>query len=402
MKRLLFAATLGTLTFPASALAARTDGAVLSVDPSHHAIQVVDAAHEVHAYRYHGRLPKLHPGSTIAFQRTGAAIEQVRALSNSSYTVSYYARVERVSSRGVELMLSDGRRLSFSAADLRHRLSDPARHNEPRAHADDVTISDGVAQLRQGEAVLIIETVAPPRHVAITVAPSAPGAQVPPLPASSAGAGGGELQAAGTVTAVASSTLTVQTAEGSTLALQVAPATLASLSLAPCDTVTVSYHQSGRALVADDVQGTGTSSTGNCALGDSQDVDGTITQISEGSLTITTDQGPMSFSADPTQEITDGFLVGDAVDVTYAGDGYGQLWASDVEYYDVDATGTVQAVSASSITIISDDTGQPETFTADPSDAMFDGINVGDWVDITYHLSSNQPVVDAVSDGSGQ
>ena len=98
---------------------------------------------------------------------------------------------------------------------------------------------------------------------------------------------------------------------------------------------------------------------------------------------------------DPT--ITDGMIVGDQVDVTYAQQADCSLLASDVEYNELDALGTVTAVSSGSMTILNQSTDAPETFTADPSEQMFDGEMVGDQVDVTYHLSSGQMVVDAVN-----
>src|ERR1700736_715386 len=93
MKRLTLATGVALLVLPASAMAASTSGRVLSVDARHHAIEVVDSSHVVHAYRYSGRLPQLHPGNRISFERSGRTIVQVKASSPTSRIVSFYGRV---------------------------------------------------------------------------------------------------------------------------------------------------------------------------------------------------------------------------------------------------------------------------------------------------------------------
>jgi hypothetical protein len=49
MQRIFKLTALALLAFPASSMAAGTNGTVLSVDSQHHAIQVVDSTHVVHA-----------------------------------------------------------------------------------------------------------------------------------------------------------------------------------------------------------------------------------------------------------------------------------------------------------------------------------------------------------------
>jgi hypothetical protein len=41
---------------------------------------------------------------------------------------------------------------------------------------------------------------------------------------------------------------------------------------------------------------------------------------------------------------------------------------------------------------------QPDAFTADPTLDLFDGINAGDQVDVTYHLNGGAMVADSVDD----
>jgi Cu/Ag efflux protein CusF len=154
-------------------------------------------------------------------------------------------------------------------------------------------------------------------------------------------------------------------------------------------------------LIADRVDDNGASSSGDCNDPGLLDEVGAITQVSADSITIDTqDQGSMTFSVDD-QSVTDGFQVGDVVDVSYADNGDGTYSAGDVEYEEQDVTGTVTAVSDGSMTITDAASGQSETFTADPGDGMFDGVAVGDQVDVNYHQSGSQLVVDGVDDQSG-
>jgi hypothetical protein len=151
-------------------------------------------------------------------------------------------------------------------------------------------------------------------------------------------------------------------------------------------------------LIADKVDPTGTSDSGDCGGGqDEQDAIGTITQVSGEGITISTqDQGAMSFAVD-SADVTDGFQVGDMVDVSYTDTGNG-LDASDVEYVEQDSSGTVTAASDGSLTVTDDSTGQPVTFIADPSEGIFDGVAVGDQVDVNYHQSGTAQVADSVDD----
>jgi preprotein translocase subunit YajC len=239
--------------------------------------------------------------------------------------------------------------------------------------------------------VLVTETADKAGNVTITIA----------FPPHSDPVFGGEQQASGTVTEVDDDAFVLSTDDGSDLRLHMAAATLAKLGLQPCDTAAVSYHQDAGMLIADGVRQTGSSDSGDCVGNqDEQDAVGTITQVSGDQVTIDTqNHGSMTFSVD-SSDVTDGYSVGDVVDVTYTGTGAG-LGASDVEYVEQDATGTVTAVSDGSVTITDDAGGQPVTFTADPATGMFDGAAAGDQVDVNYHQSGAQLVADSVDDSSG-
>ena len=140
--------------------------------------------------------------------------------------------------------------------------------------------------------------------------------------------------------------------------------------------------------------------TGDCTPTES--ATGTITQVSDQGLTISTDQGPLTFSAD--SDVTDGFQSGDLVDVTYTQNQDGSFTASDVEYVEQDASGTVTSVSGTSMTITDSNTGQSESFVTGPNGVEvdgpgFQGVSVSDQVDVTYHQSAGQLVADSVCDG---
>ena len=169
-----------------------------------------------------------------------------------------------------------------------------------------------------------------------------------------------------------------------------------------CDTVFVEYHSAGGELIADNVDDDGTSLTGAiCGPGNgASDETGPITAISPTSVTITTgDQGPMTFAVQATSGLTAGFQLGDVVDVTYVTDPNGAtLDAADVEYVESDEIGVVTAVTTSSLTITDGVSGHTDTFSANASVGAFGGIDVGDEVDVTFHTSSAQAVVDNVED----
>jgi hypothetical protein len=103
-------------------------------------------------------------------------------------------------------------------------------------------------------------------------------------------------------------------------------------------------------------------------------------------------------------DITSGFNNGDVVDVTYTQNGDGSLQATDVQYVEQDASGVVTAVSSTKLTITDGNTGQPDTFTADPNNGLqlytyaFDGVHVGDQIDVTYHQTGSGLVADVVND----
>jgi hypothetical protein len=375
---------------------------VLSVDAKQHMMQVVDSRHAVHLYHYRGRLPRLHPGSTIRFDRSGRVITHVRGVSNKSRTVVFDARVVRSSSRGLSLMTADGKVVTFTAKQLKRKPAKSTLRRRVLAHAADTSVQINVGNvsinilgLQPGVTVQVTETTDSSGSVTVTIT----------LPSPSQTSG--QQQASGVVTEVGDDAFEMQLADGSDLRLHMSPDALAALSLSTCNTVSVSYHQDAGLLLADTVQVTGNSTTGDCTP--TQDATGTIGQVSGQSLTLTTDQGSLTFTVTDSS-LTDGFQSGDVVDVTYVQNPDGSLTATDVQYVQQDATGTVTAVNATSMTITDSNTGQPDTFAASPNGVQvdgpsFQGVSVGDQVDVTYHTSAGQMVADSVCDsgpaGSG-
>ncbi len=328
MKRLLLAAGLaGLAVFPAGALANTSRSKVLSVDARHHKVELVDAAHAVHAYSFRGTLPQLGLGDTVSYRRSGHTISHVRKTARAFGTISFYATVVRSGSKQVRLRLGDG-----SA----YRLSSRQVSTTTMAHAAAVSsapVTIQVLGLAPGQRVLISETVDARGHWTVTLT----------LPSSSSTGGGATSGSGGGATS-----------------------------------------------------GSGDGSGGGS--GDDQLAEGTITRVSATRLAITTGSATLSFSVDPTAALTDGFLVGDVVDVTYYENSDGSLTADDVEYVEDDATGVVTNVSDGSLTLTDQATGQADTFIGDPAMGLFDGVNPGDEVDVTYHASAAGSVADAVDD----
>ncbi|MFZ1997007.1 MAG: hypothetical protein WAU75_23025 [Solirubrobacteraceae bacterium] len=144
----------------------------------------------------------------------------------------------------------------------------------------------------------------------------------------------------------------------------------------------------------------GTIASGNDPSDDDKVTEGTIKQVSANRVAIDTGSGLLAFSVDPGSGLTDGFLVGDVVDVTYAQNADGSFGADDVEYVEQDASGPVTAVSDSRITVADQASGISYTITADPSLGLFVGVLPGDQVDVAYHQCAAGLVADAVDDQS--
>jgi hypothetical protein len=304
-----------------------------------------------------------------------------------AHTVSFYARVVRASSHGLVVRTQSGKTLTFSSKQLRSHRSGRVQRLDAHTASGQVVVN--ILGLQPGVQVQITETTDANGNLTITITlVSQTGAQ----------------NATGMVTEVDADAFMVQTGDGSNMRFHMSADALSNLNLQSCNTVDVTYHQDAGMLIADTVNITGSSTSGDCAP--TQDATGTITAVSSSSITITTDAGPLTANVDPSSGLTDGFQVGDLVDVTYT-QSAATLNATDVQYVEEATTGQVTSVTTSanggSVTIIDDNTGQPTTFVADPNNGVqinshaFNGVSVGDQLDICYHQSAGQLVADTVT-----
>jgi hypothetical protein len=208
----------------------------------------------------------------------------------------------------------------------------------------------------------------------------------------------------GVVTDVQIDSFGVINEDGTVAHISIDPGALANIDMSGCDTVIVSYHQGSGGLVADNVDDYGSSDAGSCVSDGTyypaQEETGPITGLSTTSITIDTpDRGSMSFPLIASVELAVGYQLGDMVDVTYSQDPDGTLYVTDIEYVENDSTGVVQSVSQGGLTIIDDSSSQADTFIADPSLQLLQGVALGDEVDVSWHQAANgASVADSVSD----
>jgi hypothetical protein len=348
-------------------------------------MQVVNAKHVVGGYRYRGSLSAVGFGTRVRFRSVGSTIKHLTVEKGQVKSVQFLGRVISAHAGQMTLRLADKRIVHVKAKVVHSGAS-----------------GGGVVP---GQVLLITESRRTGKDArGKGGGGGAGGATVTASPVSSTSETG-TPQVDGTVVELDASDLAVQSANGTTTSFTASPTLLANLQASICDTVTVAYHRSGSTNVADTVVENDDDATAACNnAGDGpdadappgQDVDGTITKMTLTTVSIATaDGGAPTFTAGVA--LTGDYLIGDDVDVTYNTASDGSLLASDIEYNDQDAVGMVTDVSAGSITIV-DSNNQFETFTDDPSNETFDGINEGDQVDVSYHLSNGKPVVDSVSD----
>lgn len=323
MRSPLLATTLAVLALPAAALAAPSHGTVLSVDRAHHVVRVVDPRHRVHDLRFNGRFARLHAGSRITFQARKGRITRLDRVRARARSVSFYARVVRSSARGLVLRLPDGRRLRFSSHQVRqaHRAAAGGRRRHAviahMAGGPQGTLTINILGLAPGTTVLVTESLG--AGAAATITLTLPAAQANPgggdVTGGDSGSGGdsgaggdasGSDDAVGTITAVSPTGLTVSSADQGALTFTVDSPEITS-GYAVGDVVDVSYDPAADgSLDAVDVEYA------------EQDVTGTVSSVSAGSLTLSDDSGnTQTFSGDSTQGVFDGVSTGDQVDVTY-------------------------------------------------------------------------------------
>jgi hypothetical protein len=149
------AAAIALLAVPASSAAAQTQrGDVLRVDHGHRRVEIVDAQHAVRSYAVPRRaLRKLSAGAKVTFQTSGGRISSLRS-NGRARKLSFYAQVVSKASGAAVVRLGDGKALRLQ----------PRRH---RAHRGSVQIN--LQGLEAGQVVLITETIGRAGNVTITI-----------------------------------------------------------------------------------------------------------------------------------------------------------------------------------------------------------------------------------------
>lgn len=283
-------------------------GVVLGL--SGHTVRLVDRGHrvgDVHVSSTHG----LRRGDVVSV-RDGRA-----HVSGRVHKLSFLGRVVKSTSCGAVVRLGDGSTLNLGGGG-----------RAPRAHraavaAANVTIS--FQGLAPGQTLLVTISTDDQGNVAITVKV---------MPAST-DIGAAEQQVSGVVTDdTGGGMFAIRASDGSGLRFEDPQQLFDAADASLCDTVDVSYHQDGRALVADAVKVTGQSQDGACADPQTDEVDGTVTALAPdgSSLTVAPDDGSAAQMISTSDaSVVDGISVGDHVAVTLDQDGT----AVDVELLDV-------------------------------------------------------------------
>lgn len=164
MKRLLAscAATIALLLVPAAASA--QSGAVLRVNRAQQRVEIVDSQHAVRSYTTGARraIRKLRAGAKVWFQARGGRITSLRVRGRAR-RIAFLAKVVSASNgKGLLLRLGDGSRLKLGTRRLGGR-----RGHRGRAHRSSVQIN--LEGLDPGQVVLITETVDGAGNVTITI-----------------------------------------------------------------------------------------------------------------------------------------------------------------------------------------------------------------------------------------
>lgn len=386
----MLAVPLLAFAIPTAASAATTQGTVLLVNAHQRSIQLIESGDAVHGIRYSRRFPAVTFGTRLSYRAVAGRVRAVRVLGHRVSRVSFYAVLESIGAHGISLRVGDGTRLRF----------------------DRSALGAASKQFSAGQSVLVTETRKHGR-VRLSLRPraraagSGPGNGETPPPVGPVG--GSESVTSGVVTEIGSDSIAIRLPDGSSISPTLPAASLAYLNTAVdievCETVTIAYHTSSAGPVLDSLAPTGFStapipeSLGDTCAEESDggiDVVGSITAIGPTSVTVAVPgQGAMTFAVDPTQDLLDGNLVGDVVDVTYTQNADGSLSADDVEYAEEYTTGTITAVNSNLLTINDAVTGDADAF--DPGAATFDGISIGQAVGVDFYVAGGQPQADDVS-----
>ncbi|HZV75376.1 MAG TPA: hypothetical protein VFF79_16830 [Conexibacter sp.] len=273
--------------------AAAGQGVVLS--SGHHSLRLVDRGHRVADVRV-SSTRGLRRGDIVTVRRGRAHV------SGHVGRVSFLGRVVHSTGRGAVVRLGDGSTFQLDGA---------KPHGHRARSAASITIN--FQGLTPGLTLLVTISTDEQGNVLLTI-------KVLPR-TTDIGANGGELHATGVVTDdQGGGSFGVRADDGSGLRFDDPQRLFEAANAAWCDAVSVSYHQDGRRLIADELRVTGHSTDGGCAdNGASDEVDGTVTAIAAdaSSLTIAPDDGSDARTipvGDPS--LLDGIAVGDDVAVT--------------------------------------------------------------------------------------
>lgn len=383
-----------TLALPA--LAQASTGTVLSVSQQQHVVQIVAANKVVHAYKFTGHLTGVKHGTELSFAASGSRVTHAHSV-GLSHSFSFRATVMQSKNGVLVLSLSDTHLLRLTSKQLSGSNSRGAVRvellsNGLRARASSVPIN--ISALQVGETVVVTESTDTSGNVTVTIT----------LP--SRGAPGAEMTAAGLVNNVGTDSFDIITSDNSDLSFHMNSADLTDADLSSCDEVSVTYHVENQTMVADSVNDNGPPDSGFCVDGGPGDGDviGTITAVSATSITVdagAADGGIQTFRLSDSSA-SEGFIVGDSVDVTYEQDGI-YLYADDVEYNDTQTSGVVQAIAPAAtgfdtITLIDDYSGQSETFFVPVDLIDGQGIQLGDDVDVSDYQAARGLTLDSLDD----
>ena len=401
MRRLLSFTVPALVALALPALAQANTGTVLSLAQSHHQVQVVGSNKVVSAYSFDGALHQVRRGTRLRFSASGSHLTNAKVLGTAK-TFSFLGTVVRSNSGALVLSLGDSQKLRLTAKAIsRSHASRTARLG---AHASTGSVAAELDALQPGEGVVITESTDSAGNVTITLAlDSGAGSSGS---GSSGNGSGSEQSATGLVNNVGTDSFDILTSSGADLTFQMQAEALANDDLSPCDQVVVSYHSADKALTADDVNDTGAPDAGPCSSGgdNSNDWIGTVTAISGTSITIDAgagNGGVQTFVVDDPA-ITDGYLVGDSVDLTYE-PWNGQVAADQLAYNDTATSGVVTALTPAgsgfdTISMTDDYTNAAETFYVPVELLEGQDVEIGDDVDVSYYQAARGLTLDSLGD----
>jgi membrane-bound inhibitor of C-type lysozyme len=387
-------AALAVLAAPA--LAQASTGTVLSVSQPKHQVQLVTADKVVHAYRFGGHLQGVQQGTRLAFKAKGSHLTRARAFGKAK-TFSFLGKVVQSGQTGVVLSLADSQLMHLATGTSSSHAGLHA--NCHTSSTPTVTINFNLAS---GQTVMVTETTDSSGNVTMTIT----------IPPGNESQFGPEQTATGTVTSAGTAEFEIATADHSTLRFHMDPAALAAVGMSTGDAVVVSYHTDDQLLVADNVVDSGPSASSSGSGGGSSagggalegSATGTITAVSASSITIATGATTTQTFSAQSASVTHGFIVGDAVNVTYEQDG-SKFVADSVAYDNTLTSGVVTALAQAgtgydTVTMTDDTSAQSEMFYLPTALLSGQGALVGDDISVAYYQATRGLTIDHLQDNT--